>query len=363
MNQINLKNEKTKRAYLAWRREAQGDSEKTITMRERTINLYSDYTNAADFKSFNKDKAIGFKEYLRSPSGDGKKKSRNTIRTILIHIRDFYKWLCTQPGYRRIAISEIDYLKISKQDSRIAAESVQKSIPSFEHSLKLVHSIEINDDVDFRDKAMIALIVCTGMRDSAVRTLPVSCIDIDELIVYQLPQKGVETKYSKEITSVIFPFDESLIKIIKEWIIYLKNKGFGEDDPYFPQSKLEHLEGSFSYKKPTEILPEFLQSTSVIRRVFKDRSLAAKLPYFRPHSFRDMAINRAIKYAKSNLQLKAISQNVGHEKFFTTFSSYGTLNQDELISLLRQINFKEDPDISNIELMNFLKKFYNDHKN
>jgi len=83
MYKINLKNEKIKRAYLSWRREAQGDSEKTIAIRERTINLYSDSTNATDFKFFNKEKAIGFKEYLRSPSKDGKKRSRNTIRTIV----------------------------------------------------------------------------------------------------------------------------------------------------------------------------------------------------------------------------------------------------------------------------------------
>jgi hypothetical protein len=51
----------------------------------------------------------------------------------------------------------------------------------------------------------------------------------------------------------------------------------------------------------------------------------AGLPYFNPHSFRATLVQLGEEVCKSPEEFKAWSQNLGHEKVLTTFTSYGTV--------------------------------------
>ena len=51
--------------------------------------------------------------------------------------------------------------------------------------------------------------------------------------------------------------------------------------------------------------------------------MCAGLPDFKPHSFRNTLVQLAHDVCKTPEQFKAWSQNLGHEKVFTTFLSYG----------------------------------------
>ena len=88
--------------------------------------------------------------------------------------------------------------------------------------LLLANSFDTNSEVSFRNKALLAFTYCTGMRDAAVRTITLGCIDIERMTVIQDPKKGVDVKFSKVIYSKIFPFDQELINILLQWIEYLK---------------------------------------------------------------------------------------------------------------------------------------------
>jgi hypothetical protein len=58
------------------------------------------------------------------------------------------------------------------------------------------------------------------------------------------------------------------------------------------------------------------------------------LPYFKPHSVRDTLTRLAYKLQLSPEQLKAWSQNMGHDSVLTTIGSYGPISverQQELI--------------------------------
>jgi len=58
------------------------------------------------------------------------------------------------------------------------------------------------------------------------------------------------------------------------------------------------------------------------------------LPYFNPHSFRNILVQIGQYVCKSPEQFKAWSQNLGHEKVLTTLTSYGEVacqRQGEII--------------------------------
>ena len=87
----------------------------------------------------------------------------------------------------------------------------------------------------------------------------------------------------------------------------------------------------------------FWKGTGQIRKIFETRSRNAKLPYNSPHSFRHLAVYLAFKYITSGEQLKAISQNFGHEYVATTLSAYANYGDEELVKILKSVNFKGEP--------------------
>ena len=47
-------------------------------------------------------------------------------------------------------------------------------------------------------------------------TLPISCVDIEGMTVFQLPQEGMRTKFNKAAETTLLPI-EPLLVIVKEW--------------------------------------------------------------------------------------------------------------------------------------------------
>ena len=76
-------------------------------------------------------------------------------------------------------------------------------------------------------------------------------------------------------------------------------------------------------------------STGPIRDIFRRAFAAAGLPYFNPHSFRDMLVRHAMTLDLTPEEMKAWSQNLGHADVLTTFTSYGTVPVQRQGDLIR----------------------------
>jgi len=233
----------------------------------------------------------------------------------------------------------VSYLRISEKEERIATQYVPRQYPPLEYVVKLASSIKINSEIDLRDRALISFTLLSGMRDKAIVTLPLGCLDEESLTISQDPRQGVQTKFSKYIPSTLFRFDEKLVEYVKEWVKHLKGKGYGSRDPLFPRSKIGHGEDNLSFEPATEVEPVFWKGTGGIRKTFKKRSEEAGLPYFPPHTFRHLAVRLALRSCKTGEQIKAISQNFGHEHIATTLSSYANYDPQTLGEILNNLDF------------------------
>ena len=330
----------------------------------RAVYLYQDYTNDDDFVNFTSDKAIDFKSWLRKRKFKGKEIAMNSYRTYLIHLRNFFTWLCTQSGYKsKINLASIEYLKVSKKESRLAAQSTIRRFPMKEYIKELITSIEDEDEIGMRNRALISFTFLTGMRDSAIISLPIRCVNIEKMYVVQNPNYGVKVKFNKIIYSKIFPFDDDLIKIFIEWIEYLKKKGFSPDDPLFPRAKIKHGNESLSFETPTEVEPKFWVSTDSLRRIFKEQAKKINKESYPPHTFRHSAIFYALRYAKDGEEIKAVSQNFGHEDIGTTLSVYAKLNPEHLLDVLARMEFKKSDGSEEQRILEIMKKLFKDKFN
>lgn len=82
--------------------------------------------------------------------------------------------------------------------------------------------------------------------------------------------------------------------------------------------------------------------------------LKAGLPYYRPHSFRKMLVIWAMENC-SQIQVKAISQNIGHEHAMTTYNAYGTLNIQTQRNAILGIG-EGHADLQNVSMEELLKE-------
>ncbi len=354
---INIKNERVKRNFFRRLKEADGNCESTVTSVEKAILFYEDFTKAEDFALFNPDKAVKFKEWLKQREYKGRPIALATLSAHLRHLQKFFKWLSQESGYKsKVKINAVDFLRLSEKEERIAAQSCPRLYPPLDHVIKLVQAIKVETEVDSRDRALIAFTLLSGMRDQAIATLPIGCFNEETLIVLQNPRQGVQTKFSKHIQTSLIIFDKELLAFVLDWMKYLKGKGFGSNDPLFPRTKLEQGEDNLSFSVGREVEAVYWKGAGRIREIFKSRAAEAGLPYFPPHCFRHLAVDLALKSCQTGEQVKAISQNFGHEHIATTLQNYANFTPDRLASVMNEMNFTGKPKQTTDEKLEELKK-------
>lgn len=345
MKKANLENEKIKNKYFDYLKESQGYSEPTINAHKKAIYRYEEFSDFEDFTKFNKKRAVDYKKWIEEKKvpQSGKQISLTTVYHYIRNLREFFKWLSAQPSYRsKIIPTDIDYLKLQKAKSRIATSSKRERYPTFEQVKKVIETIEIKSEIDLRDRALLSFTLLSGMRDSAITTLSLGCFDEAKLLINQDPKLGVKTKFSKTIRSYLFKFDEQMLGYFLDWYKYLKTeKLFGNNDPIFPRNKIENAENSKNFSS-NSVEPKYWQSVSSMREIFKQRFENAEIEYFSPHTFRHLAVITAISKCRSGHEIKAVSQNFGHEDVGTTMMTYGTLNNSQVGDIISGMSFSND---------------------
>jgi len=247
-----------------------------------------------------------------------------------------------QPGYKsKIDLNDVCYLKLSKADSRIATSSKFPSYPTLNYIQKMC-SFPVKNKIDMRDRALISFTALSAMRDLAIVSLPMGSFNPESLQISQDPSMGVKTKFSKKIDSTLFKFDSELLVYFLDWFNYLREeKMFDDAKPIFPASNVEFISNTEHIYNANGISKDFWSNASPMRKIFKKRSDQMGLEYFSPHRFRHFAISQANKFAFGAEQMKAISQNVGHEKLSTTFYGYGAVDPYRVSDIISNMKFEK----------------------
>ncbi|MBU8934772.1 MAG: tyrosine-type recombinase/integrase [candidate division Zixibacteria bacterium] len=359
----NPSNEKTKRRYFRWLKEAEGCTESTIRSVERAICVFEDYTESADFKIFCERQATGFKRWLNEKRRSGKPLSTATVYQTIRHLKVYFKWLAGQPGYKsQISLDAVSYLSLDKKTVRAALAPRPRKFPDLDYVIGLTGSIDVQNDIDQRDRALVAFLLLAGMRYTAICTLTLACVELDSLTVHQDPRLGVKTKFGESITTRLFGFSDTLTEYVVSWVEYLsETKGFQPTDPLFPKTKTGQVEGGYTFVA-SGVEPVQWSGGNAIREILRRRSLAAGLPYFAPHAFRRAAIQLAGRHCITPEQYKAVSQNLGHKDVATTLLTYGMLDSHKVGEVLGEIDFANKPGFKGEgippgEVAQFLKKY------
>ena len=346
MVNYNPKNERIKKDYFCLLSEADQKSGATIDGIRKAIHRFEEFTGFADFASFGKDQAIAFKRHLRACKAErtGKPLSAATIHSTMHAIQAFFLWLAREPGYRaKIKAADIRYLNLRREDIAIARAPRTQLVPTLEQIHAVVLGMPSGTEIERRNQAVIAFAIVTGMRDSAIASLRLKHVDLDQRLVIQDPNE-VKTKFSKRIETFFFPVGDELEQIVIDWMRYLRKvKLYSENDPVFPCTKVaQNADLSFEVDG---IEPKPWSSAGPIRTIFKEAFTAAGLPYFTPHSFRSTLTIFGERICRTPEQFKAMSQNLGHSSPLVSFTSYGQVplhRQGELVRNAGKAESRED---------------------
>ena len=336
MPDYNASNERVKRRYFIFLKEAKRHSEDSVDAAATALARFEAYTGHRDFKTFRSEQAVAFKKHLAAQDSRRSqgKLSKATLRSTLMNLKRFFEWLSMQAGYRsHLTYSDAEYFNLSDKDNRVATARRPKEGPTLEQVLHILDKMPGGSETERRDRAVIAFTLATGARDGAIASAKLKHIDLAAGCFFQ-DAREVRTKFSKTFPTYFFPIGEQVLQIISDWVQHLRRDLlWGNDAPLFPKTKVGI--GPTSQFQPAGLLPEHWSNAHPIRTIFKTACEAAGLPYFNPHSLRNTLVRLGQERCRSPEEFKAWSQNLGHEQVLTTFMSYGGVaprRQAELIA-------------------------------
>ncbi len=328
-------NERLKRAYFEYLKEADRKAQSTIDGARKAISRFEDFTGYADFREFNKDHATSFKRQLVTATAvrSGEPLSKATVLSAMNALKAFFKWAALQPGYKsRVRLSDIDYLNLAEKDVRAAKAPRYRDFPTIEQIQTALLALPADTEIQRRDRAIFAFVILTGIRDGALVSLRLKHIDLDRKLVKQDPLE-VQTKFSKRIDTFFFRIGDDIETIVVEWVWYLREvKLYGNDHPLFPRTRLVQDENLSWVADGLD--PVSWTTAGPVRQIFKDAFTRVGLPCFTPHSFRSTLVHLGER-CSSIEEFKAWSQNLGHESVLTSLASYGRVDSTRQGELIR----------------------------
>jgi len=334
MTTHNPDNERIKRRYLHYLRDAKRADLATVDKAAEAILRFERSTGFKPFKRFHIEQASAFKTRLATEKSKvtGSPLSKATVDGTLRAVKAFIFWLAGQQGYKsRISHTDSEYFNLNAKDARIAHAEREKPFPTSEQCRHAFDQMPSATPIERRDKALFAFLMLTGARDGAIASLRLKHIDLVQDCVYQ-DAREVRTKFAKTFTTWFFPVDPVYLQCFRDWVEFLrKDQLLGHGDALFPKPQMGLKDGGFV---SLGLSRDTYANAARIRAVIGDAFTTAGLPAFGPHSFRKTLGILANDHCKTPEQFKAWSMNLGHENIATTLSAYcpvSTHRQGELI--------------------------------
>lgn len=322
-------------------------AEASIDQIAAAIAAFEKSSGYKDFRNFHIEQARKFKrhllEYINPETGMGLAKS--TIHSRLMAVKGLFKWLAGQPGYKsRIKYSDADYFNSSANDERVAKAVRERPVPTLDQILHVLRSMPSATVLERRDRALVAFTLLSGARDNAIASLRLRHVDLRARTVNQ-DAREVRTKARKTFVSVFFPVGDEVERIVSDWISELEtDQLFGPADPLFPSTAIGlNDQGHFA---SIGLSRKNWSNAGPIRKIFRSAFENVGLPYFNPHAFRKTLVALGQSLCRTPEELKAWSQNLGHEDVLTTLRSYGAvagIRQAEILANLRDAEQADQP--------------------
>ncbi len=290
-----------------------------------------------------------FPAYLLSARSDGKDKTLAPASIIkcLANARQFFAFARAewQLRYKSISESWVEMLQPPRHlrmDSRLPV----RQFFSLEDVLKIA-AVSTETFRQKRAKAGACMLFLSGMRADVLASLPVSCVDLENNQIMQLPELGVRTKNRKAAITYLLDIPE-LLAVVKSWDQRVRG---------LPPTALWYSTLTRDGMSLTATTKAFDGRNNVIERDVRLICDLVGIPYQSPHKFRHGHVMYALKQARNMPELKAISQNVMHSSVTITDQVYGKLIANDVQDIIGNLGKNKGVELTDqlAELLRLIK--------
>lgn len=249
-------------------------SENTISSYKRDLNKMNLYLK----KDFIKLTKADIQKYIQDLS---KNKNSNTISRIISSLKSFYKFL------------EINKYTNTNPLTTIISPKTARKLPKVlsEEEVNKLLDINLNNDFDYRNKAMLELMYSSGLRVSELINLTVNDVDLKNSLV------RIFGKGSKER---IVPLNDYATEALNNYILYHRPK-------LFKQKESNYL---FLNNHGNQMTRQGFFKT--LKKIAKEKGIKSELS---PHTLRHSFATHLLKYGAD---LRSIQELLGHSDISTT---------------------------------------------
>ena len=253
-------------------------SNNTIESYKKDLDTFLEFfkKNNKEFTDINNKDIENYINFLKD-----KKLSEKSIARHISCLRGFYKYLILE---KEIKHNPMDFVEMPK---------IRKSLPKVlsKEEVELLLNIELKENYDYRNKAMLELMYATGLRVSELINLKVHDIDL-KMALLKTFGKG-----SKER---IIPIGDYALAAIYEYLTYYR-------DSFLKKEYNDYLFLNNHGKKMTR--QGFFK---IIKNLARQKGIKTN---FSPHTLRHSFATHLLDYGAD---LRSIQELLGHANISTT---------------------------------------------
>lgn len=211
----------------------------------------------------------------------GKAMNMNSVSRNISTLKSFYKFLMLNKNVTKNPLTSIKNPKIKKALPKVLSEE----------EINTLLDINLNNDFDYRNKAMLELMYSSGLRVSELINLKVNDVDLDDSVV------RIFGKGSKER---IVPLSQYAVEALDDYINFYRGKLF------------KHGQNDFLFLN-NHGLPMTRQGFfKIIKKLAKEKEIKTD---FSPHTLRH---SFATHLLKNGADLRSIQELLGHSDVSST---------------------------------------------
>lgn len=321
------------RVIHAWQTYAGRHSEKTIEAYLTNIRSFEEALGGMPFEKITQADVAAYRDRLialskADPSQGGLSKA--TVRKRASQLRKFLNWLREQEGYRKLRTDIAGYLELPKAMEAKQLVEIKRAYPTIEEAVEMVLQMPSGVRVERRQRAMVACAFITGFRAGVLTTMRLKHLNVEAKEAVQ-DASEMRAKNGKSYRANWFPRTEEMHEVLIDWVAELRNLGFSEGDPLFPDHRDLHVQELGhapiqQMKSEGAIAAAFVEASKTICKVYC------------PHSARHCLAALGGRLCRSKEEEKAWSLNLGHEKVATTEAHYGKMTDQNRKAVMLELH-------------------------
>lgn len=329
--QYHAPNERIKRAYFDYQREVCGHASRSVPTVAFYLVMFERFHGFIDFKEIRLEQIRSYMKMLRESDFQ-----LHTKQTAIAKIRAFLTWLSCQRRYQKAIKPDIlQYLRLTKQELRAVNHAKTLDYPTYEEAETALREMPENTHLELRNKAMMALLLPTGMRDGTIPQLKIRHLHLSERMI-RINALEIETKNGVSYDCVFLPRSDLSVEILTRYVDELTKKhGFEGNAPLFP--KLTLKVGKDREFEMGEFSDEHLADEQIIRIVCKKAFNQVGLPAHSPRKLRHTIAREIKRLATNEEEKEALALNFGHLSFRYIARTYGQMDTDRQHEIMHQL--------------------------